>query len=128
MAEEIALYAVRNSEGKWFRRKGMNGYGETWTLKFSQARIYNKIGPARAVVSWFANHYPKYDPPKLVKLVVGQVVEIDETERIEKQQEKKKKEEANRRAAQAAWQLQDAQRRMAEAQAEVDKLRKKNSK
>ena len=125
--EEIALYAVRNSDGKWFRRKGMNGYGETWTLKFSQARIYNRIGPARGVISFFANNYPNYDSPTLVKLVVGEIVEIDETDRIQKQQEKKKQAEAKRKAEEAAWRLQEAQRRLSEAQAEVSKLKGKKN-
>lgn len=56
--EPIVLYAVKNQEGQWFRRKGYGGMGESWTDKFSAARVYQTIGGARGTVTWFAKHYP----------------------------------------------------------------------
>jgi len=48
--KDITLYAVCNEKCEWFRRKGYGGYGNSWTKKFSQARVYNRIGPARVYV------------------------------------------------------------------------------
>ena len=81
---ELFLYAVRNSDGKWFRRKGYGGYGQTWVDDFTKARIYPKIGQARARITWFAKTYPAFPAPDLVKLVIGSVEKVDETGRIKK--------------------------------------------
>jgi len=81
MTDEIKLYAVRNSEGKW---KGYGGYGETWTDRFSAARIYNKIEHARAQVTYFAKNYPQYGIPELVELTITRIEVLDETERVAK--------------------------------------------
>jgi len=84
MTDEIKLYAVRNAEGQWFRRKGYGGYGKTWVDNFSAARIWNKIGHARAQVTYFAKHYPQYGIPELVELTVTGFEVLDETERVTK--------------------------------------------
>lgn len=84
MDEEIKLYAIRNSEGKWFRRKGYGGWGESWTDKFSAARIFNKIGYARTQVTFFARRWPEYGVPELVELKVTESSVIDETDRVAK--------------------------------------------
>lgn len=84
---ELILYTVQNSEGHWFRRYG--GYGKTWVEDFSKARIYNRIGPARGIISFFANHYKDFPTPKLVELTIGKITVIDETERVVIQKQKK---------------------------------------
>ena len=89
MLEEICLYAIKNQEGQWFRRKGYGGTGDTWVDDFGRARIYTRIGPARGVISFFANHYSTYPAPSLVKLVIGEQIVVDEKERIAKQKKKK---------------------------------------
>jgi len=78
------LYAVQNSDGKWFHRKGFGGYGQTWCDEPHKARIYTKIGQARAQITYFVKNYPKFPTPKLVKLVVDRVEVVDETERVAK--------------------------------------------
>lgn len=80
--DTLEVYAVQNREGKWFRRKGYGGSGESWVDRFSAARIYNKIGPARGVVTWFAEAYPEYGIPNLVRLKISEVELIDETDRV----------------------------------------------
>jgi hypothetical protein len=91
MANEIELpnlYAIRNKEEKWFRRKGYGGSGETWVNELKKARIYTKPGPARAQISFFANKYPSYGIPDLVMFKCTEMIIMDETERIEKQKRK----------------------------------------
>jgi len=82
MTESLTFYAVKNKEGKWFRRKGYSGYGDTWVEKITSARIYAKIGGARSVVTFFAKNYPTYGVPDLVVLKVIEMGIIDETERV----------------------------------------------
>jgi hypothetical protein len=36
----LKLYVVINKEGKYFRAKGRDGYGETWVSDIQKARIY----------------------------------------------------------------------------------------
>lgn len=92
----IDLYAIRNQEGKWFRRKGYGGYGETWVDDVKKARVYTRIGPARGVVSFFVNKWPMYGTPELVKFIVSGVEVIDEVARIESQKRKKAHAQATR--------------------------------
>ena len=94
----MELYAVRNQAGKYFRAKGYGGYGDTWVAEIDSARIYTKIKTARAQVTYFANAYPQYGTPDLVKLVVTDVVVVDETARVEEQRAKKKRAEARHEA------------------------------
>lgn len=91
MLEELEFYAVRNKEGKYFRAKGRDGYGETWVADIKKARIYQKPGPAKAVVSWFFNNYPSFGVPDLIKFTVSKTEIIDESIRINKEKEKKQK-------------------------------------
>ena len=90
---ELLLYGVMGQDGKWFRRKGYSGYGESWVDDMNRARIYNKIGHARQIVSFFANKFPSYGVPSIVELKVSRMRVIDEDERVQKVQDT-----ANRRA------------------------------
>jgi hypothetical protein len=126
MAEDtIALYAVRNKEGQWFRRKGYGGYGKTWVDDFSKARIYTKIGPARGVITFFSNTYPKFGSPDLVKLVVGNIVVIDEAERIQLQKKKKAEATAKAEVTRQRRLLKETEQAAAQAQARLEALRKR---
>jgi hypothetical protein len=77
------VFAVCNSDGKFLRSKGFGGSGEKWVDQISSARIYPRIGPARAQVTWFAKNHPEYGVPKVVKLVVTEIELLDETSRVE---------------------------------------------
>lgn len=125
---DIGLYAVRNKEGKWFRAKGYGGYGETWVSELKRARIYNKIGPARATVSYFANEHPKYGIPDIVQFVVTEVKVLDETARVEKQRQKKAEAEARYKEQQAKCEFEQAQKALEAAPAKVNALKGKAKK
>ncbi len=96
---KLEVFAVCNNEGKFLRSKGFGGSGEKWVDQITSARIYPKVGTARAQVTWFAKHYPEYGVPKVVKLVVTEIEILDETSRVEqvKDAENKRAYEAKRK-------------------------------
>lgn len=117
MEQLLELYAVRNQEGQWFRRKGYGGYGETWVDDFKLARIYNKIGPARAIVSFFTNRWPEYGVPDLVVLRINETFVLDESARVSQVKDKKKRKEERLEIRQKEWELERATKALQEAQA-----------
>ncbi len=54
-----------------------------------KARIYTKSGPARSIVTFYANNYPEYGVPSIVEMACGQVTVIDESKRIQADRDKK---------------------------------------
>lgn len=121
----LILYAVRNSQGQYFRAKGYSGGGATWVDDINKAKIYGRTGGARGTITWFATHHSKYPTPDLIKLTVTGIEVMDETKRIEKAKQKKATEEANRIKRNAEYQLKEAERKLAEAQATIKKLKNK---
>lgn len=119
---ELTLYAVRNREGKWFRSKGYGGYGPSWVDDVNKAKLYSKLGQARARVTFWYNTYPEYGIPDIVvfKAEIAKVINEKnrQEEKLEKKQTSKKRAEVRRRK----WAFEDAQRRLAEAQADLENL------
>jgi len=122
---DLAFYVVQNSEGKFFRRKGYGGSGDTWVEGLGTARIWAKIGAARSQVTYFANHYPSYPPPKIVKLTVTATEVIDETERIAAVREKKSRQKEKREVWVAQQRLKQAQSDLKKAQDDYDREQRK---
>ena len=117
---ELSVYVVRNKDGQFFRAKGYGGYGDTWVDEISKCKIYPKIGSARRMVTWFANHFPKYDIPDLVELKISEGFVLDEADRVQKSQDKKKVDELNR-------EIWKAERKLKEAEREIEKVGKKKA-
>lgn len=105
----LDLYLVRNKEGKWFRAKGYAGSGDTWTDDVRKARVYGKIGPARAIVSFFSNHYPEYGTPDLVRFHATPAEVMDEEKRVKGQRDAKIRREQEQEARMAKYDLEQAQ-------------------
>jgi len=120
--EKLVLYAVRNSDGQWFRRKGYGGYGKTWCGEFHKARIYTAPKGARGVVTWFARQYPDYPPPHLVALHIGAVEVIDESDRLKKVFVDHVTQKARRDARHKQMLLHQAQLDLDEAQRRIEEL------
>ena len=80
--EELKFFAIRSRDGQWFRRKGYGGSGESWVDEITKARIFNKIGPARAQVSWWFNNYPSFGCPEIVVFSTQISEVIQEEKRI----------------------------------------------
>jgi len=121
---KLEFYAVRNQEGQWFHRKGQGGYGETWVEDVLQARIYNKIGFARAQVTYFAKKWPSFGVPDIVEFKVTEHRVINEEERFKKLQAKEEKRSGIRRIKTQKEKVAEARRELAEAEAEVEQDRK----
>ena len=123
MSNELRIYSVRNSDGKWFRRKGYGGGGDTWVDDLKIARLYAKIGPARGTVSYFANHFQNYPAPQIVvfKAVIEEV--LDESKRIQQVRERDEQREAKREARHAEYELEAAQRDFEKAQQKLSRTR-----
>ena len=117
--EGLELYVVRNKEGKFFRTKGYGGYGASWVDSPATARIYAKIGPARAAVKFWATSWPAFGVPDLVKLSVGKIEVLDETERICKVEEKAARREENKELNQAKQRMRNAQKELEKAKAKL---------
>lgn len=92
---ELKLYVVRSKDGKYFKSKGYGGYGDSWKDDINQAKIYTKPGPARAQVTFWATHYPKFGTPDLVELVVTEdnMRIVDEGNRMDKVKARKEREQ-----------------------------------
>ena len=124
----ISLYAVRNKQGRYFRRKGYGGSGSTWVDSFADARIFPRIGAAKSVITFFSNadnnpQYANYPVPDLLEMVIGTSNVIDQTKRLaafkkrketaaERLRLRRAQDEANR----LQRQLDDAKRRADDAQ------------
>jgi hypothetical protein len=122
--EPLTVYAIKNSNGEFFRAKGYGRNGSTWVDNINNAKIYTRIGSARAIVTWFANHYPDFRTPDLLKLTVNKVEVMDETSRVAKVKDKKALEDKRRAEAKAERDLKDAQTRYDKASADLNNLKK----
>ena len=122
---KLVLFAVRNNEGKFFRAKGYGGGGNSWVEDINKAKIYGKIGGARGTITWFANNYPKYQTPELLKLTVTGVEVIDDSERVKKAQDKKVKDNAKKDKRNAEYRLEMAQKDLINAQNKIKQLTKR---
>ena len=122
----LLLYAIRNSKGEYFRAKGRDGYGKkSWVPDLIDAKLYAKVSQARARITYFANNNPQKLPvPELIEFKAVEERVIDETDRVRDAKRKKELEVENRKKAQAKWELEQAQKQLAAAQAKIDKLRR----
>lgn len=125
MLPDISFYVVRNSEGKYFRRKGYMGSGNTWVENIATARIWVKLSGARSVVTFFANSYPEYPVPSILKMNIGSVEVLDEAERVAKAKAKKKKDLETRELKSRKYALDTAKRQYEDAKSRYEREKKK---
>jgi hypothetical protein len=122
MTATITRYAVRNSEGKWFRSKGYGGYGDTWTDDSSKARLYGKMGPARSCRTFFVTRWPEFGAPDIVKLECEPVV-IDDSAQLAKAKRKASTKKERREVQRAKDKLQRAEAEFARASDELERAK-----
>jgi hypothetical protein len=122
----LDFFLVRNKEGKWFRRKGYGGSGDTWVDEIKRARVYARLGPARGIVTFFVNHYdPKYGVPDIVHFKAEPFEVINESERVKKAKEQKDAADAKRKAADAKWRLEAAEKAFEAAKKDLASAKRK---
>ena len=120
---KLELYVVRNKEGKFFRRKGYGGSGNSWVEDVALARFYVKVAGARAIVGYYASNYPQYGVPDIVKLTANETEVLDESERVKKSLEKKRKREEEAILRQKKYALDRAKADFEKAKSDLDRLR-----
>jgi hypothetical protein len=72
----MKLYVVKSQDGKYYRP------GRTHWVDIERAKIFNKIGGARAVVTYWAREWPAHGIPLLVELTVTETSTTDESQRV----------------------------------------------
>jgi hypothetical protein len=82
--EEIPLnfYAVRSKDGKWLRAKGYGGSGESWVSDITKAKIYGNTRAPKAQITYWANNYPQFGVPDLVRITTGKCEYLDQEARV----------------------------------------------
>ena len=90
MQEILRLFSLQNSEGKYFHARGYGGCGKTWVDTLDKARVWAKIGPAKAQSTFFAKKYPEYPLLTIVVLKVTEIELLDESGRVNKILDKEK--------------------------------------
>jgi len=121
----MELFAVRNSAGQWLRSQGYGGGGKTWVDNLSKARIYSAISPARARVTFFANNYPDWPVPDLVRLVVTRAETVDDSARVDAAVGKLQRERDEREVKQGRLDLKKAKANLERAQQRLAEVRAK---
>jgi hypothetical protein len=104
--DKVKFYIVQNDKGEFYRFGGK----PSWTTDPTKCRIYNKIGPARVVVTFFSTRFPQYPILKILELSVGDVKILDESNRITKNKEAKAIKIAENERIKAFNQLCEAER------------------
>lgn len=110
------FYAVRNAEGKYYKTYSSSGSGRGWVTELATAKIWSKESMARATVTRLANEKPKAPIPSLVEFHVAETRVIDQVERVAESRAKKVIEEQERKKREAEYHLEQARRRLEEAQ------------
>jgi hypothetical protein len=121
----LKMYAVRNSDGLYFRARGYSGYGKMWVEDLKFAKIYGKPGPARSRITYFSRHYKDYPPAELIELRITEIVVVDETSRLNKVNNAHKRRESEQKLQEAREELRSARENAQHAEAELDRARKK---
>ena len=121
---KLELFIVRNSNGQFFRAKGYGGAGKSFVDDINSAKIYGKIGPARSVVTYFANTFPTYPVLEIIKINVAGYEVLDEAARVEKAKAAKLRAIANREKLEAKRRLEAAERAVKVAQEKLNQLKK----
>jgi hypothetical protein len=110
----MKLYVVCNSEGKFFRSKGYNGYGDSWVSELEKAKFYSKFGQAQSRCTFWYGAYPKYGCPVILEFTIQpeqaiqhRMIDIAQAS-IDKKIKKKQKRENDRKAYYALQDLHKA--------------------
>lgn len=101
----MKIYIVKNQEGKFLRTKGYGGSGNCWVDAFEKAKVYTKIGPAKAQCTFWYGAYPKFGCPFILEFELdptkAAIVSMDD--HVKKYTDKKKEKEARREEEQKAY-------------------------
>jgi hypothetical protein len=120
---DLEFYVVVNSTGQYFRAKGYGGAGQSFVDDAKKCKVYGKIGPARSVVTYFANAHPQYPTLQIIKLNIAGYEVLDEASRVQKAKEAKIRAKAAQEAAAAKRRVQEAEKALKAAQDKLNQLK-----
>lgn len=63
--DTLTFYVVRSKDGKYLRSTGIGG-GAHWIEDIKKAKVWNKIGTAKAQVTFWASNYPEFGVPEII--------------------------------------------------------------
>jgi len=118
----LEFFAVRSKDGKYFRSVGFGG-GKNWVDDIKKAKIYPKIGQARARVTWFKANYPDFGVADIIKIIANEAIVLSEVERVEKSINKKEEKELKRQKERAERALKQAEEDFKKAGEKLRKLK-----
>ena len=64
----LEFFVVRSSSGQFFRSKGQSYSRSSWVADIRDAKVYTKIGPAKAQATWWTKNFPDFGVPDVVVL------------------------------------------------------------
>lgn len=73
----MKIYFLQNSEGKFFKSRGLSGSGPRWVDKIDKAKPYLKRGTAVGQITRWYNLFPQYPAPFLIECDVTVSSKID---------------------------------------------------
>lgn len=80
MSNVLHFFLVRRADGHYLTPGGW------WSDKIKNAKVYNKIGPARGRVTYWAKHYGRHDPtvgiPEIIVFEATEKEVLNEEERV----------------------------------------------
>ena len=94
--DTLTFYVVKSKDGKYLRSTGIGG-GEHWVSEIKKAKVWNKIGPAKAQVTFWANHYPDFGVPEIIPFLATPQEPMNLEEHVKKSLRKKTLENLNKK-------------------------------
>ena len=121
----LTMYAVKSKDGKWLRAKGYCGSGKSWVTSLQAAKLYGRPGPARAQITFWAKHYPKFGIPDLVELRITEMVVLDESAMVKNKIHKSEVRIEQEKLREAKWELEEAEKKRNELTKRISDLKRK---
>lgn len=123
----VELYAIKNQEGRYFRKTGFKGfyrgeYETLWVENLRDAKIYTRPGQAKSQITTIHKNGHGRPAPFLAVLSVTEVGVVPQEERI--QQNRKREELRAKRSAVRDKKLiiKQAKEKLAKAQEELERV------
>jgi len=124
----MELFCIQSQDGKFYKATGMNGRGRRWNDSLSSAKFYNKIGPVKAQVTFWANENPEYGVPKILKFTLNpedaEVINMEDY--VEKGNEKREKVKTKRKIANLEYERQRLEAEIKKSTEELNGIKRKS--
>lgn len=120
----LTFYTVRFINGRYLKAKGNSYSGPITVDSLEKARIYSKIGPAKAIVTYCAKRSPNEVVPDIIELHVTQEVVLNQEEYVKKAAKAKENAKQLEKIRKAKYELDSLAREYKRAKDNYDSLAK----